>query len=58
MQRTISDVGYVIGPVAVGLAADKTSFGNGAGVWLTVALIVFSTTLFMISSAVSQSRRA
>jgi DHA1 family multidrug resistance protein-like MFS transporter len=58
MQRTISDVGYVIGPVAVGLAADRTPFGNTAGVWLTVALIVLSTILFAISSAVSQSRRA
>jgi MFS family permease len=50
VQRTISDVGYVAGPVVVGLASDHSAYGHVAGVWVSVALLVASTILFALAT--------
>ncbi len=39
LQRTISDVGYVAGPVVIGLVSDWSSIGNSAGLMACSALI-------------------
>jgi multidrug resistance protein len=50
LQRTIGDVGYVAGPVAIGLFSDWSSLGNAAGIIACSALIGAATVLFMIAS--------
>lgn len=51
LQRTISDVGYVAGPVIVGIVSDWSSLGNKAGVLTCVALIFAATAVFALTSA-------
>ncbi len=50
LQRTISDVGYVAGPVVIGLVSDWSPIGNAAGIIACSALIGVATVLFMIAS--------
>ena len=50
LQRTISDVGYVAGPVVIGLVSDWSSIGNSAGLIACSALIGIATLLFMVAS--------
>lgn len=57
LQRTISDVGYVAGPVVVGLTSDYSGYGHPAGVAFSVALLFASTLLFAIVTAFGSSRR-
>lgn len=51
LQRTISDIGYVTGPVFAGLAADISGYGNAGGIVATLAMVGLATLLFMFASA-------
>jgi len=55
MQRTISDIGYVAGPVFAGVAADLSSYGNAGGIVATVSLVALVTGLFVFASARSRA---
>ncbi len=57
LQRTISDVGYVAGPVVVGMIGDHSGYGHTGGILASVALLTASTALFALASSVSHSRR-
>lgn len=50
MQRTISDIGYVAGPVIVGLVDDLSGFGHTGGILSNVGLLVVSTLVFILVS--------
>ncbi len=50
LQRTIGDVGYVAGPVVIGLVSDWSSIGNSAGVIACAAMIVAAALLFVVAS--------
>ena len=50
LQRTIGDVGYVAGPVVIGLVSDWSSYGNAAGVIACSALIVVAALFFVLAS--------
>lgn len=56
LQRTISDVGYVAGPVAVGLVADWSASGNAAAAWACGALLALAVVLFAAASAPGKRR--
>jgi DHA1 family multidrug resistance protein-like MFS transporter len=56
LQRTIGDIGYVAGPVVIGLVSDWSSFGNAAGVAACSALILIAAFLFLPASYISKSR--
>jgi DHA1 family multidrug resistance protein-like MFS transporter len=51
LQRTISDIGYVLGPVIAGLVADLSGFGNAGGIVATLALAAITTVVFIFVSA-------
>ena len=57
MQRTISDIGYVAGPVFAGVAADISGYGNEGGIVATMVLVGIATLLFMVTSASSSAGR-
>ncbi len=57
LQRTISDVGYVAGPVFAGIAADLSGYGNSGGIVATLVLVGLATLLFMVTSASSTAGR-
>lgn len=57
MQRTISDIGYVAGPVFAGLAADLSGYGNSGGIVATLVLVGLATIVFVITSARSSAGR-
>ena len=50
LQRTIGDIGYVAGPVAIGLVSDWSPLGNAAGVIACSALIVVIAVFFALAS--------
>lgn len=50
LQRTISDIGYVAGPVLVGLIDDLSGFGHSGGILANVGLLVASTLVFILVS--------
>lgn len=50
LQRTIGDVGYVAGPVLIGLVSDWSPYGNAAGVTTCSALILVAAVLFLLTS--------
>lgn len=50
LQRTISDIGYVAGPVLVGLIDDLSGFGHSGGILANVGLLVASTVVFILVS--------
>ncbi|MFN3892190.1 MAG: MFS transporter [Beijerinckiaceae bacterium] len=50
LQRTIGDVGYVAGPVVIGLVSDWSVLGNAAGVIACSALIVLIAVFFVLAS--------
>lgn len=56
LQRTIGDIGYVAGPVVIGLVSDWSRFGNSAGVVACSALILIAAFLFLPASYISKSR--
>ena len=51
LQRTISDIGYVAGPVLVGLIDDLSGFGHNGGILANVGLLVVSTLVFILVSS-------
>ncbi len=57
LQRTISDIGYVAGPVVAGLVADLSGYGNEGGVVVTLALMALATLIFAIVSAAASRRK-
>jgi DHA1 family multidrug resistance protein-like MFS transporter len=57
LQRTISDIGYVIGPVFAGVAADLSGYGNAGGIVATLAMIGLVTALFLFASNASAAGR-
>lgn len=56
LQRTIGDVGYVAGPVAIGLVSDWSALGDAAGVIACSALILVATALFVLASSGGKRR--
>jgi MFS family permease len=56
LQRTIGDVGYVAGPVVIGLVSDWSSYGNAAGVIACSALIVVASLFFVLASSGGKRR--
>jgi MFS transporter, DHA1 family, multidrug resistance protein len=56
VQRTISDVGYVAGPVVVGLVSDWSSSGNAAGAWACGALLAVCVVLFAVATVAGKRR--
>lgn len=56
LQRTISDIGYVAGPVVAGLVADLSGYGNPGGVVATLALMFVCTLIFTVVSAANPNR--
>jgi MFS family permease len=56
LQRTISDVGYVAGPVVVGFVSDHAGFGLPGGVWANVVLLVAATGLFALTNLAGPRR--
>ncbi len=57
LQRTISDIGYVIGPVFAGVAADLSGYGNAGGIVATLAMIGLVTALFLFASNTAAAGR-
>lgn len=57
LQRTISDIGYVLGPVFAGVAADFSGYGNAGGIVATLAIVGLVTGLFLYASARSPAGR-
>lgn len=51
LQRTISDIGYVLGPVFAGLVADASGHGNAGAVVATLGLCALVTLVFVFASA-------
>jgi len=51
LQRTISDIGYVLGPVFAGLVADLSGYGNAGGIAATLALCAIATIIFIFASS-------
>jgi multidrug resistance protein len=49
VQRTFGDVGFVIGPVAIGAMADASG-GHFSGTMLNVVLLVISAAVFVVGS--------
>lgn len=49
-QRTASDLGFVTGPVAVGLIADLTRFGQVGGLVLTASLLVLAGVIWIAAT--------
>ena len=50
LQRTISDIGYVAGPVVIGLVDDLSGFGHAGGIVANAVLLVASTLIFLLVS--------
>ncbi len=48
LLRFAGDMGFVIGPLALGAAVDLTGFGYSGGILINAALIALSGVLFMI----------
>ena len=57
LQRTISDVGYVAGPVFAGAVADLSGYGNAGGIVATMALVAVAAIVFLFTSARSTAGR-
>lgn len=57
LQRTISDIGYVAGPVFAGVVADLSSYGNSGAIVATLGLVAFVTIIFLVTSAASTAGR-
>lgn len=57
LQRTISDAGYVAGPVFAGVAADLSGYGNAGGIVATLGMVALVTILFVVASARSRIGR-
>ncbi len=57
LQRTISDIGYVVGPVFAGVAADLSGHGNAGGIVATLVMVGLVTTFFLFASAGGQAGR-
>lgn len=57
LQRTISDIGYVAGPLFAGVIADISGYGQQGGVVATLAAMGVVTLLFAVIAA-SHARRA
>lgn len=51
LQRTLSDIGFVAGPVVVGLIDDFSGIGHAGGIMANAALLVVSTLIFLFVSA-------
>ncbi len=51
MQRSFGDIGFVLGPVLVGLIGDMTGGAHLGGVLLNLALLVLASCFFWIASA-------
>lgn len=49
-QRTASDLGFVTGPVAVGLIADLTRFGQVGGLVVTAGLLVLAGLIWIAAT--------
>ena len=50
LQRTISDIGYVGGPVFAGVVADYSGYGNAGGIVATVVLGLLATIVFVATT--------
>lgn len=50
LQRTISDIGYIAGPVFAGAVADHSGYGNAGALVATIALAGLVTILFIFLS--------
>lgn len=50
LQRTISDIGYVLGPIVAGFVTDISSWGLAAGTVTTAALVGLVTLLFILAT--------
>ena len=57
LQRTISDIGYVAGPIFAGVIADISGYGQQGGVVATLAAMGFITAVFAMIAA-RHARRA
>jgi len=57
LQRTISDVGYVAGPLFAGVITDISGYGNQGAVVATLALMVMVTVFFAIVAAAGARRQ-
>ena len=57
LQRTISDIGYVAGPVLAGVVADLSGYGNAGGIVATLVIIALVTIVFLFASAGSSAGR-
>ncbi len=50
LQRTISDLGYILGPVFAGAVADFSGYGNAGGIVATLSLTALATLIFLFAS--------
>ena len=48
LLRTFGDLGFVLGPILVGLLEDLTSFGYSGGILLNVFLVAASVMAFYL----------
>jgi len=51
LQRTLSDIGFVAGPVVVGLIDDFSGIGHAGGIISNAALLVVATLIFLFVSS-------
>ncbi|MGE3643438.1 MAG: MFS transporter [Beijerinckiaceae bacterium] len=51
LQRTISDIGYVTGPVFAGVVSDLSGYGNAGGIVATLVMIALAALVFALGSA-------
>jgi len=50
LQRTLSDIGFVAGPVVIGLVDDYSGIGHPGGIMANAALLVVATLIFLLVS--------
>jgi DHA1 family multidrug resistance protein-like MFS transporter len=51
LQRTLSDIGFVAGPVVIGLIDDFSGIGHPGGIMANAALLVVATLIFLLVSS-------
>ncbi len=50
LQRTISDIGYILGPVFAGAVADLSGYGNAGGIVATLVVAALATLIFVFAT--------
>lgn len=51
LQRTISDIGYILGPVFAGAVADMSGYGNSGAIVATLSLAALATIIFIFATS-------